>query len=76
MVCTHSYMVFRHREKDYQTTPPEELGNKEDTKRRMHGPQKKWRITRISEQIGSMGGEKTEMDRGNRENRRMKTGVG
>ena len=57
MVCTHSYMDFRHRANDHPPIiqPPEKLGYKDDSKGFIQGPSEKGKGTRSPEHIGSVG---------------------
>ena len=57
MICTHSYVDFRHRVRDYQPTihTAEKLVNKEDPKRDKLCPLEKGKGSPSPEQIENMG---------------------
>ena len=56
-VLTHIWILnIEQRITILQSTPPEKLGNKEDSKRDIYAPQKKMQGTRTTEKIGSKKG--------------------
>ena len=61
-VLTHIWILdIEQRITNPQSTLPEKLGSKEDSKRDIHGPPEKGKGTRSPEKIGSMGGLKREL---------------